>query len=111
VLGDTLSDADDEGDLGVQGLLDTGGSQRGTGGLAGAEAVGVSWMCSRDEEGSGGGASLLDGVRDVGEDGETEVLLASLLGIRATDDLGACRGEKSVLVQTNSSSLSKELWM
>jgi hypothetical protein len=30
VLGDTLSDADYEGDLGLEGLLDTGGGQRRT---------------------------------------------------------------------------------
>jgi hypothetical protein len=30
VLGDTLSDADNEGDLGLESLLDTGGGQRRT---------------------------------------------------------------------------------
>lgn len=30
MLGDTLSDADDEGDLGLEGLLDTGGGNRRT---------------------------------------------------------------------------------
>jgi hypothetical protein len=44
VLGDTLSNADNEGNLGLEGLLDTGSGQR-----------------RRDEETSSGSASLLDG--------------------------------------------------
>jgi hypothetical protein len=42
----------------------------------------------RDEDGGRGSASLLDALLDIGEDGETEVLLAGLLGVR--DDLCAC---------------------
>ena len=44
----------------------------------------------RDEESSGGGTSLLDSIGDILEDGETKMGLASLLGIRTTNDLGAC---------------------
>jgi hypothetical protein len=44
MLGDTLSDTDNKGDLGLEGLLDTGSGQR-----------------RRDEETSSGSASLLDG--------------------------------------------------
>lgn len=44
----------------------------------------------RDEDGGRGSASLLDALLDIGEDGEAEVLLAGLLGVRAADDLGAC---------------------
>lgn len=99
MLGDTLSNADNERDLGGDGLLDTGGGQRG------AVCWGVNsvlLICSskllsrrddvRDEDGGGSSASLLDGLADVAEDGETEVLLAGLLGVRSTDDLGAYTG-------------------
>jgi hypothetical protein len=44
----------------------------------------------RDEDGGRGSASLLDALLDIGEDGEAEVLLAGLLGVRAADDLCAC---------------------
>ena len=43
----------------------------------------------RDEESGGIGAGLLDSIGDVGKDGQAEVCLASLLGVRTTDDLGA----------------------
>jgi hypothetical protein len=45
----------------------------------------------RDEDGSCGSASLLDTLLNVGEDGETEVLLAGLLGVGSTDDLCASK--------------------
>jgi hypothetical protein len=44
----------------------------------------------RDEDGGRGSASFLDALLDIGEDGEAEVLLAGLLGVRAADDLCAC---------------------
>lgn len=44
----------------------------------------------RDEDGSCGSASFLDTLLHIGEDGETEVLLAGLLGVGSTDDLCAC---------------------
>lgn len=44
----------------------------------------------RDKDGGSGSAGLLDALLDIGEDGETEVLLAGLLGVGSTDDLGAC---------------------
>lgn len=44
----------------------------------------------RDEDGGSGSAGLLDALLDIGEDGETEVLLAGLLGVGSTDDLCAC---------------------
>jgi hypothetical protein len=43
----------------------------------------------RDEERSGGGSSLLDGVGDVLEDGQVEMCLASLLGVCSTNNLGS----------------------
>jgi hypothetical protein len=72
MLGNTLSDADDERDLGLESLLDTGGGNGG-----------------RDEEGGRSGASLLDGFRHILEDGEVEMSRASLLGVRSTNDLGS----------------------
>ncbi len=50
----------------------------------------------RDEEGGGSGASLLDGVSHIGEDGKAKVLLAGLLGIRSADNVGSCVAEKRV---------------
>jgi hypothetical protein len=44
----------------------------------------------RNEDGSCVSASLLDTLLNAGEDGETEVLLAGLLGVGSTDDLCAC---------------------
>lgn len=64
MLWDTLSNADDQWHLCLNGLLNTGRSER--------------W---RDEDGTGIGASLFPAVGDIGENGETKVLLASLLGV------------------------------
>lgn len=72
VLGDTLSNADDKADLSSDGLLDTGGGERG-----------------RDEDGGGIGAGLLHGIADIGEHRLAEVLLAGLLGVGAANDVGA----------------------
>ena len=72
VLGDTLSNADNETDLSSDGLLNTGGGNR-----------------RRDEDGGGFGASLLHGIGDAGEDGLAQVLLAGLLGVGSTDNIGA----------------------
>lgn len=72
VLGDTLSNADNETDLSSDGLLNTGGGNR-----------------RRDEDGGGVGASLLHGIGDAGEDGLAQVLLAGLLGVGSTDNIGA----------------------
>lgn len=44
----------------------------------------------RNKDSSGSRASLPHSITDSTEDWETQVLLASLLGIRATDDLGTC---------------------
>jgi hypothetical protein len=64
-----------------------------TGGLfvvrsSAVHGVGVSRI--RNEDGGRGSASLLDALLDIGEDGEAEVLLAGLLGVRSTNDLCAC---------------------
>jgi len=72
VLGDTLSNADNEADLSGDGLLDTSGGNRG-----------------RHEDGGGVGASLLHGIGDIGENRPAQVLLASLLGVGSTDNVGA----------------------
>ena len=44
----------------------------------------------RDEDGGRGRASLPDALLVIGEDGEAEVLLAGLLGVGTTNDVGAC---------------------
>ena len=72
VLGDTLSNADDEANLSGDGLLNTGGGNR-----------------RGHEDGGGVGASLLHGIGDIGENGPAQVLLASLLGVGSTDNVGA----------------------
>ena len=52
----------------------------------------------RDEESGGRGTGLLDGIGDVGENGQAEVCLSSLLGVCATNDFGTCgRGQKLAL--------------
>lgn len=72
VLGDTLSDADNQGDLGFNALHDGSSSNRG-----------------RNKDGRGRGTSLLDTVSKASKDGEAKVSLASLLGVGTTDNLGA----------------------
>lgn len=65
-----------------------------TGGLfivrSSAVYMGVEMARIRDEDGGSGSAGLLDALLNIGEDGETEVLLAGLLGVGSTDDLCAC---------------------
>lgn len=72
VLGDTLSDTDHKGQLGLNGLLDRGGSKR-----------------RGNEDGGGVASGLLHGLGDGAEDGETEMGLAGLLGVGSSNDLGA----------------------
>lgn len=72
VLGDTLSNADNERDLGSDGLLNTSSGDR-------------RW----DEDGRGGGSSLLYGVCDGREDGPVQMCLSSLLWVGTTDDVCA----------------------
>lgn len=43
----------------------------------------------RDEDGRGGGAGLLAGILNVGEDGEVQVSAAGLLGVGTTDNVSA----------------------
>jgi hypothetical protein len=72
VLGNTLSDTDNEANLGLNGLLDTLCGNRG-----------------RDEDGRSGSTSLLDSVGDSCEDRLAQMCLSGLLGVGTTDDLGA----------------------
>jgi hypothetical protein len=72
VLGNALSDTDNEANLGLNGLLDTLCSNRG-----------------RDEDGRSGSASLLDSVGDSCKDGLAQMCLSGLLGVGTTDDLSA----------------------
>ena len=43
----------------------------------------------RDKERSGSGTGLLYGLRDILEDWEVQMRLASLLGVRAANNLGS----------------------
>lgn len=72
VLGNTLSDGHDEGNLGGDGLLDPGGSKR-----------------RGDEDGRGIGARGLAGLLNAGEDGLAKVLGAGLLGVGTANDIRA----------------------
>lgn len=45
----------------------------------------------RYEDGSGGGAGLFDGLGHISKDGQAEMLLASLLGVCASNNLGTYR--------------------
>lgn len=117
MLGDTLGDAHNKGDLSGNGLLDTGSGQRRAtriqavspwrhelayacvyvcirAAAAGAQASAAARAGGflRDEDGGGSGARVLHGLFHIAEDGETEVLGASLLGVCATHNLGACVG-------------------
>lgn len=108
VLRNTLGNADDQGNLGGNGLLDTCSGHGGT--ITTNVSVHVSTpntllangcrgqstrdirradLVLRDEDGGGGGASLFHGIGNVGKDGETEVGRAGLLGVGATDNLRA----------------------
>lgn len=87
-------------DLGLDGLLDTGGGDGGTVQVVRSCAVADRSPCQgahsiRDEDGRGSGARLADALLNVCEDGEAEVLLAGLLGVGAADDLCAC-GRESI---------------
>jgi hypothetical protein len=72
MLWNALGNRHAEGYLGLDGLLDTGGSE-GRG----------------DKDAGGRRAGFLDGVADVGEDGEAEVFAAGFLRVCSADDLGS----------------------
>ena len=72
VLGNTLRDADNEADLCLDGLFDTGSSE------------------GRGNEDSGGiGAGLLYRIRDGSKDWLSKMRLTGLLRVGATDNVGA----------------------
>jgi hypothetical protein len=89
MLGNTLSDTHDERDLGVQSLLDSGSSQRRAIIISRMPLKDLDNRNIRDEDGGGSGASLLDGLRDILEDGKVEMRLAGLLGVCSTNNLGS----------------------
>ena len=90
MLGDALGDADDEGDLSGNGLLDAGGGHRGAGlALSVHRGTGVPGGGLRNKDGCRIGARRLDGLGHVLEDGEAEMFLPGLLGVCATNDLGS----------------------
>lgn len=72
VLGNTLSDADNQRDLGLNALHDGSSSNGG-----------------RNKDCRGRGTSFLDTVSKTAKDGEAKVGLAGLLGVGTTDNLGA----------------------
>jgi hypothetical protein len=65
-----------------------------TGGLRCGQFVCPSSGCRgssiRDEDARGSSSRRLHGLLDIGEDGQTKVLCAGLLGVCSTDDLCAC---------------------
>ena len=92
MLGNAFGNAHSERNLGLEGLLDTGGSKRGAihkssvSKVPKGERVGEGSL--RNEDGGGRSAGLLDGLAHIGEDGEIKMCLASLLGVCAANDLG-----------------------
>lgn len=97
MLGDTLRNAHDEGDLSGDGLLDTGSGERG----AVCSTISIPCVLSstrrkqglspgsilRNEDGGGIGARFPHTVGNIGKDWKTKVFLAGLLGVGSTDDL------------------------
>ena len=82
-----------KGNLSRDGLLNTGGSERGADNdrsVAGNSNVWGYQILVRDEDGRGSSTGFLHGIGDVGENGEVEVSSAGLLGVGTTDDVGAC---------------------
>lgn len=82
---------DDQGNLCLDRLLDTGSSD----GWAMKQSeppviVATFTETSRDENGGRSSAGLLNGLLYVGEDGLAEMLGAGLLGVRSTNDVCAC---------------------
>lgn len=92
MLRNAFGNADGEGDLGVEGLLDTGGSERG----AIWDLLLATCPCTlviqrvflRNEDGGGSSAGLLDGLAHILEDGAIKMCLTSLLGVCAANNLG-----------------------
>lgn len=93
MLGNAFGNADGEGDLGLESLLDTGSSERGAV-LDFAVSKGPRACRTRqqeflrDEDGGGSSAGLLDGLAHIGEDGAIKMCLTSLLGVCAANNLG-----------------------
>ena len=98
MLRNTLSDADDEGNLSLDSLLDTSSGQRRTvtDELARGCAAGTDEKSVRNEESGGGSASLLHSFSDILEYGQVEMCRAGFLGVCAADDLCSCRHLGSV---------------
>ena len=63
----------------------------------------------RDEDCGGIGASLLDRIRDVGEDGFAQMFRAGFLGIRAAYDVGAVLNCLRCVESALSAGLQEEL--
>lgn len=112
MLGDTLGNTNNQGDLSLNGLLNTT-SGHGRAMFPSCQPYNIlnrnpmvvctsrarlciwvcMWVCMcalRDEDSCGGRASLLDGIGDSGEDGEIEMCRAGLLRVCSSNDLGAC---------------------
>jgi hypothetical protein len=89
MLGDTLSDADDKGNLSLDGLLDTGGGNgRAILSLA-VVMIRLNLRSLRDENSRSRGASLFNGLGDILEDGQVQMGRAGLLGVGAANNLGS----------------------
>ena len=91
VLGDTLSDADNEADLSGDGLLDTGSGK-------GRTELQLALFCGfekiviiiRNEDSGSCSTGLLHGIANAAENGTVKVHRAGLLGVGTTDDICAC---------------------
>ncbi len=101
MLRNALGDTDNEGDLGRNGFLDTSGGQRrpvysfSDPSSALERRTLLSLLDLRYEDGGGSGARLLDSLAHISEDGEAEMLLAGLLRVCASHDLGTYRKRMS----------------
>lgn len=92
-LGGHEHSPNNEGNLGSDGLLDTGSSKRRADQgwlVAFCDRLGQYSDIIRDEDSRSSSTGLLHGIRDVGENGAVEVSSTGLLGVGTTDNIGAC---------------------
>jgi len=91
MLGNSFGNADNQGDLGSDGLFDTGCGNGGTIGCVVSQ--GSRGLARRDdvlryEDGGRRSAGLPHSIANIAEDRQAEMCLASLLGVRSADNLG-----------------------
>ena len=91
MLGDSFSDADHQGDLSRDGLLDTSGSERGAIQVFRQHRPSYRLypFALRDKDRRRSRSGLLHGIRNVAKDWQAEVGLAGLLGICSANNVGS----------------------